>query len=302
MTEYQVIDAHVHTYQTREIGLQAKQGSNETDYAGTIDELLPIMQKAGISRSVMVNVLPVAEMRQAALNKLPKEISETERATATREIDDRMIGRLERRNTWTCRVARENPNLIPFINLDPLMNEQAVITEIKDKVDNQGAKGIKLHPGVQFFYPNDRRLWPIYQSAQEFGLPVISHAGTFATPVQYAQPKNFEEVLAAFPSLTLVMAHLGMGFFEESKSLAKTYPNLQFDCCAIIGHNETRGGLSDEALTALIREIGVERVMFGSDFPWLDPASSLERLLKLDFSEQEKQLLLAENAIRIYTL
>ena len=40
MSEYLIIDAHVHTYQTREIGLQAKQGSTTTDYAGTIDELL----------------------------------------------------------------------------------------------------------------------------------------------------------------------------------------------------------------------------------------------------------------------
>ena len=38
MAEYLVIDAHVHTYQTREVGLQAKQGSNITDYAGTLDE------------------------------------------------------------------------------------------------------------------------------------------------------------------------------------------------------------------------------------------------------------------------
>jgi len=302
MAEYLIIDAHVHTYQTREIGFQAKQGSNATDYAGTVDELLPIMKKAGISKSVMVNVLPVAEMHQAALNKLPKELSEAERAVAIKEIDDRMLGRLERRNSWTCSVSRENPNLIPFINLDPLMDEQAVSTEMRDKVDNQGAKGIKLHPGVQYFFPNDRRLWPIYQTAQELRLPIISHAGTFGTPVQYAQPKNFEEVLASFPDLTLVMAHLGMGFFEESTLLARTYPNLQFDCCAIIGHAESEGGISDTALTALIKEIGVERIMFGSDFPWLDPASSLERLLRLDFNEQEKRLLLAENAVRIYKL
>ena len=301
MAQYQIIDAHVHTYQTREVGLQAKQGSNETDYAGTIDELLPIMKRAGISKSVMVNVLPVAEMRQAALAKLPEGLSGAERQAAIKEIDARMLGRVERRNAWTCAVASENRGLIPFINLDPLMDEQAVTAEIRDKM-GKGAKGIKLHPGVQFFFPNDRRLWPVYKTAQALGLPIISHSGAFGTPMQYAEPKNFEEVLASFPKLTLVMAHLGMGFFEESTSLARTYPNLQFDCCAIIGHNEAHGGLSDSALTALIREIGVERVMFGSDFPWLDPALSAERLLRLDFSEREKRLLLAENAIRIYKL
>ena len=302
MAEYLIIDAHVHTYQTREIGLQAKQGSNVTDYGGTLDELLPIMERGGISKAVMVNVLPVADMRDAALAKLPREIPQAEREEALKEIDARILGRLERRNSWTCNLTKENPSLVPFINLDPLMDEHTMTAEILDKVNNQGARGIKLHPGVQHFFPNDRRLWPAYQTAQQLGLPVIFHAGLFGTPIQYAQPKNFDEVLASFPNLTLVMAHLGMGFFDEVTSLARTYPNLQFDCCAIINHTEAERGLSDAALTALIKDIGVERVMFGSDFPWFDPALAIERLLGLDFSEQEKRLLLAENAIRIYKL
>lgn len=302
MTEYHVIDAHVHTYQTRDIGLQAKQGSNITDYAGTPDELLSAMEKGNISKAVMVNMLPVADMRDAAVAKLPTGLSQAERDEALKEIDGRMLSRLERRNSWICSLTEENPNLIAFINLDPLMDESTMTAEIADKVNNHGAKGIKLHPGAQCFFPNDRRLWPAYQTAQELGLPVISHSGTFGTPVQYAQPKNFDEVLASFPNLTLVMAHLGMGYFDETTSLARTYPNLQFDCCAIISLTGAAGGPSDAELTALIREIGVERVMFGSDFPWFDPADAIERLLSLDFSEQEKRLLLAENAIRIYKL
>jgi len=302
MADYLIIDAHLHTYQTREIGLQAKQGSNATDYAGTPDELLPIMEKNNISRAVMVNMLPLADMRDAAIASLPTSLSEAERQQALKEIDARMLSRLERRNAWTCSLSRENPGLVTFITLDPLMDEQTMVNEILDKVNNQGARGIKLHPGSQRHFPNDRRLWPAYRTAQELGLPIISHAGTFLAPLQYAQPRNFEEVLRSFPNLTLVMAHLGMGFFDESVSLARAYPNLQFDCCAIVSHTEAEGGLSDAAFTALIREIGVERVMFGSDFPWFDPADGIKRLLRLDFSELEKRLLLGENAIRILKL
>ena len=302
MAEYLVIDAHIHTYQTREVGLQAKQGSNITDYAGTLDELLPIMEKARIYKAVMVNMLPLAEMCNAALGKLPAGLPEAERKAALEEIDARMFSRLERRNSWTCSVSREHPSLIPFINLDPLLDERSIIAEIFDKVNNQGAKGIKLHPGSQQFFPNDRRLWPAYQTAQQLGLPVICHAGTFATPIQYAEPNNFEDILQSFPDLTLVLAHLGMGYFDEVTVLAGTYPNLQFDCSAIIGRPEADGGLVDTDFTALIKEIGVERVMFGSDFPWHDPAIGIKRLLRLNFSEQERRLLLAENAIRIYKL
>ena len=302
MTDYTIIDAHVHTYQSREIGFQAKQGSTMTNYAGTLDELLAIMEKAGISRAVMVNMLPLAEMRKAAVDRLPAGLPQAEREAALSEIDTRMLGRLERRNAWTCDVGRENPALVPFINLDPLQDEATMTGELLDKVNNHGAKGIKLHPGSQWFYPNDRRLWPAYRTAQELGLPVVFHAGRFMSPVPYAQPKNFVEVLEAFPDLVLVMAHIGVGYEDEALSLAQTHGNLCFDCSAIISHAGADGGLTEERLVAVIREIGVERVMFGSDFPWYDPADAAARLLRMDFSEEEKRLLLSENAVRIYRL
>jgi hypothetical protein len=234
----------------------------------------------------MVNMLPLAEMKAAAIAKLPSDLSDADRGQAHAEVDARMLGRLERRNTWTCDVAAENPSLIAFINLDPLQDETTMTAELTDKVENHGARGIKLHPSSQQFYPGDRRLWPGYSLAQDLGLPIVFHAGTFASAEEYARPKHFVDVLASFPDLTVVMAHIGQGFLDEARS--------------IVSH--TTASFTDEDLTALIRDVGVDRVMFGSDFPWFDPADAAERLLRLDFSDEEKRLLLAENAIRIYSL
>ncbi len=302
MADYLIIDSHVHTYQTREIGLQAKQGGGRTDYGGTVEELLSALQRAGVSQAVMVNMLPLAEMKAAAIAKLPAELSDNDRERAHAEVDARMLGRLERRNAWTCAVAAEHPNLIAFINLDPLQDEATMTAELTDKVENHGARGVKLHPSSQQFYPGDRRLWPCYGLAQEMGLPVIFHSGTFASAEEYARPKHFVDVLSSFPDLTVVMAHIGQGFLDEARSLAADYPTLQFDCSAIISSTTADGAFTDSDLAALIRDIGVERIMFGSDFPWYDPADSAERLLRLDFSDEEKRLLLAQNAIRIYGL
>jgi len=302
MPAFRVIDAHLHTYQSRQIGLQAKQGNDRTSYAGLVEELLPIMERAGISQAVMVNMLPLAEMQKAAIERLPADQSAEERQAALKEIDKRMLGRLERRNTWTCQLAAQYPQLVPFINLDPLQDEAAVRAELADKVERQGARGIKLHPGSQWFYPNDRRLWPIYQAARERGLPIVFHSGRFASPEQYARPRHFAEVLQAFPGLTIVMAHLGLGWIEEALELAATYPDLVFDCSAIISHAAPGAEITPARLTAIIRQAGVERVMFGSDFPWFDPAEALEKALELDLGQEEKQLLLAENAVRIFRL
>ena len=304
MSDFPVIDAHVHTYRSREIGRQAMMGSGQTDYGGTVDELLELMARAGIEQVVMVNMTPVVEMFDAAVAKLPADLSPAQRAEAEDDIRRQMIGRLQRRNDWTCEVAREHPPLVAFISLDPSMNEEELIAEI-DLRRERGARGIKLHPANQRFYPNDRRLWPAYNRAQELGLPIISHSGTFPPGAQtgdYAHHRHFPEALSAFPRLTVVMAHLAFGDFAACADLARAYPNVFFDCCGVINGTEKQPALSDEEAAAALRQVGTDRVMFGSDYPWFDPVLDAARIGRLPLSDPEKRAVLHDNAVRILGL
>ena len=232
MADHPIIDAHVHTYRSREIGRQAMMGSSRTDYGGTPDELLALMSRGGIQKAVMVNMTPVVDMYDAAAAKLPADLSLSQRAEAEADLRRRMIGRLQRRNEWTCAVARKHPQLIPFIGLDPSMSEQELLAEI-DLRREQGAHGIKLHPPNQRFFPTSRRLWPVYERSQELDLPIIFHSGAFALgpgPSDHGHPKHFPEVLSAFPRLTVVMAHLAFGDFAACANLARAHDNVFFDC------------------------------------------------------------------------
>jgi len=98
MADLPIIDAHVHTYPTREIGRQAMMGTGRTDYGGTPEELLDIMAGAGITYAVMVNMTPVADMMDAALERLPQGLSTMDRAAEEETARRRIIGRLQRRN------------------------------------------------------------------------------------------------------------------------------------------------------------------------------------------------------------
>lgn len=302
MSDYLIIDAHVHTYPSPEIGLQAKQGHTHSSHCGTIEELVGIMEKGKIWRAVMANMTPVADMRDAALAMLPETLSAEQRRQAEREIEQNMIARLQRRNLWTCNMAQQNPCLVALIGLDPIMNPNLMGREIVDKVENQGAMGIKVQNAVQRFYPHDRRMWLAYETTAELGLPFLFHSGGVEPLAQFAEPRLFAEVAASFPGLTMVLAHLGMFYWKQAVELAKNYPNVNFDCSAAIGITEEEGGLSDEALTAMIREIGIDRVMFGSDYHWFDPISGIQRLLRLKLSDEERRLILGENARRVYKL
>jgi len=52
-------------------------------------------------------------------------------------------------------------------------------------------------------------------------------------------------------------------------------------------------------MSSLIREVGPDRVMFGSDYPFVEPKAAIRRVLELDLSEDEKERILWKNAIRI---
>ena len=211
--DFPIIDAHVHTYRSREIGRQAMMGSGRTDYGGTPDELLALMSRGRIQKAVMVNMTPVVDMFDAAVARLPAEITPAQRSREEEHIRRQMIGRLQRRNEWTCEVSREHPQLIPFIGLDPSMSAQDLVAEIDRRCD-EGAHGLKLHPPNQRFFPNDRRLWPAYERAQELGLPIIFHSGAvdYAPDTgKYGHPEGYAHLLAQFPRLTVVMAHLALG-------------------------------------------------------------------------------------------
>ena len=260
----------------------------------------------------MVNMTPVVDMFDAAVAKLPADISAARRAQAEDGIRREMIGRLQRRNEWSCRVAREHPQLIPFIGLDPSMSADELVAEI-DLRRSEGARGptgarlggIKLHPPNQRFYPNDRRLWPVYERAQELGLPVIFHSGAGAYapgPTDYAHPMQFPEVLSTFPRLTVVMAHLAFGDFAACADLARAHANVFFDCCFVINGTEKRPSLSDEEAAAALRRVGVERVMFGSDYPWFDPLLDAARIQRLPLEDGEKRAVLHDNAVRVLAL
>jgi predicted TIM-barrel fold metal-dependent hydrolase len=306
MNDYFVIDAHLHTYKTPDIGLQALNGWNVVACTGTPEELIPIMEEAGISLAVQCNMTPARSMVEAAVAGLPPEQVESGRAA----IVNKIIGRIKRRNEWTCQMAQTHKKLVPFLSVDPIMGKEAMVEELLDKIDNFGARGLKIHPGEGRFFPHDSSLWPVYETLENRGLPVISHGGhDVANPdPNYTRPAAFAKVAEKFSRLRLVIAHLGRGFFEESVEMARRHPNIFFDTSAAIPgdkHGRALAGispLSNEEAVALIREIGIDRVMFGTDYPWFHPLWDLKRFLSLDFSMEDKKALLAENARNILGL
>ncbi|HEX2173519.1 MAG TPA: amidohydrolase family protein, partial [Dehalococcoidia bacterium] len=302
VADFEIVDTHVHTFPSAGIGRQAMTGaSHGTDESGTIEELQSLMPDLGISHAAMVNFTTVIEMRDAALAKLPPDLPAEDRAQVETDLRRTLAGRIRRRNDWTCAVGRQDPRLSAFIGVDPTMMDPAELTAEVERCRGQGAKGIKLHPVVQQFHIDDERLRPIYETAQRLEMPIIFHGGYFIAGQggEYARPRRLARIAEQYPRLTSVLAHCGVGFFEESIELAEQYPNVYFDCCAIIIPDSPLARLDDDELVNLLRRLGTDRVFYGSDWPFYDPRADLERLRGLALTDDEKRRIFSQNARRV---
>ena len=293
-----IIDAHVHTFKTREIGLQALQGAGKSGLCGTPDELLEAMDAAGIRMAVQANVTPARSMYDAAMAQLPDEDKASEKAS----ILEKITGRVKRRNEWTCKLGLENSRFVPLIAVDPLMGGTAIVEEMEEKAARFDVKGLKIHPAEGRYFPDDPSFQPAFETAQKLSLPVLTHGGDFAADKPYARPENFRKILKSYPDLVLIIAHMGSGYLDESLGLAQEYDNVYFDTSAFITGVEGHLPMADAEVVELIRNIGTDRVMFASDYPWFHPGRDLKRFLDLDFSDDEKRAILGGNAKRVYDL
>jgi len=302
--DFLIIDTHVHTYPTIEIGRQAL-GPKGYGYSGTIAELKRVMQESSISYAVMANFTPIQEMKEGQIAKLSAALKDEKREEAVLDIDRKMVARMERRNRWTCEVAKENPSLLALMSIDTLQSADLILREVDDKVRVLGAKGIKLHPMANAFDPSDRRLWPLYTRARELEIPVLFHTGTHSRPgyeSKYGYLGRFEEVAMTFPELKIILAHLGKGSYEESVRVAKRCHNIFFDtstCFSAPGCSTDETGAK---VWEVIKKIGSHRIMFGTDWPWYDPIKDIAIIKAMGLSDEEKAAILGFTAKNVFKI
>jgi predicted TIM-barrel fold metal-dependent hydrolase len=114
-------------------------------------------------------------------------------------------------------------------------------------------------------------------------------------PVQkLSEPVRFEKYIAQYPEVTFIAGHCGGPGSGRTQiiRLAQKYPNVCLDVSGDI--------FSFNLIPELVGSAGADRVIFGSDQPWIDPRAHLMRIFLADIKEEEKQLVLGLNALRIY--
>jgi hypothetical protein len=208
------------------------------------------------------------------------------------------------RNDEVAEVVRRFPRqFIGFACVDPWKG-RAAVDEMKRAITELGLRGAKFHPGLQAFQPDDPRFYPLYEEIAQLGVPALFHTGTNAlgagvgggmgVKLDYTRPIYLDTVAAEFPDLTIIGAHPAWPWHEEMLAIIGHKANVFMDLSGWSPKYIPKIVL-DEARTRLS-----ERILFGSDYPFITPERWLADFDKLEgFTPAVRQKILYDNAARI---
>ena len=295
-----IVDAHLHAYRSAAIGREEKAGYPIREYGakgdvvfserdGSVADALDALAEAGVGHAAVLEVFTVPGLPFPDGRFWPASPRFAEHADA-----------LVSGNEWVCGVAREHPQLLPFVCAHPAVMSAGGTAEHVAALE---PAGVKLHTIGQRLDPSDPGLEPLFELCSARALPVIAHCGPDRHGRDFATPAAFAPVAERFPRLPLVLAHLGGGAWRDVPAFAAAHPGVRFDLSEIVSWTGSERGPAVEELGALIRTVGAQRVLMGSDFPWYDPADVIARVRALPgLGEGETAAILGGNAAELLGL
>jgi len=198
-------------------------------------------------------------------------------------------------------LSEKHPGMLPIATVHPY-DGQAAITEL-ERVASRGIKVLKLHPHTQKFDAADSRVLALVRRAGDLGVIVLMDN---ASIVPDDCEKLFNLALSS-PKTRFIFAHMGgLNFrFWNILALARTAQNffadnIYFDISAttVIA----AGSPIQSEFVWTIRNVGVDHVLLGSDYPQLSLPQTLTAFEKLDLTSEEKAKIRYDNARRLFGL
>ena len=161
--------------------------------------------------------------------------------------------------------------------------------ELKRCFAHPAVRAIKLHPELHGDYPLDgsgyRAAW---EFADAFKLPVLSHSYFDGDPLA-----SFATIAERYPDAVVIVGHAGLDHgLEPVVELVREHPNVMLDLCGAL----VRDGVAE----VLADQVGPERLLFGTDMPFVNGIAQLGTLMYSRLGREALQLVAGENAARLF--
>jgi hypothetical protein len=205
-------------------------------------------------------------------------------------------------NEFVLEFASRHPRCIPSATVFPGEPDAG---RILDRALSAGARAIKIHAHVQCVAADDPRLDDVYAAAIDHDAVLVFHCGNEPASDAYrcdvkalCTPEALARSLARFPSLKIVVPHLGSGELDRYEAMLDRHPGLYLDTAMMLSHY-----FADDRGFDLVRR-RPDRVLFGSDFPNLPYAweRDLRGVIELGLDDTQRRAVLGGNARRLLGL
>ena len=181
-------------------------------------------------------------------------------------------------------MQRYPGRVLGYVFLNPRY-EDGVSDELERCVP-LGMRQIKLHSGNGYPYDGERYR-PGYEIANEHGFPILAH--TWGKDAEV-----FDKLSEEYSNISFILAHAGVGDFDTYVKLGKERPNIYLDLAtSMAGYGWVE---------RFVEEVGVEKLLFGSDMPFISAAQQIGKVLYARISDEDKRKILGENARRVFGL
>jgi uncharacterized protein len=159
-------------------------------------------------------------------------------------------------NAYVQEVVESIDGLYGLVWANPRL--PAYVEETARFLEHPRFRGVKLHPLLDGYHPNDPLVHPLMELLRERNLPVLIHCGH---PI-FTLPWSIEELIRNFPDVKVVLGHMGHGnivYINASIDVAARNPMVYLETSGMPMHTKIR-----EA----VERVGAERVLYGSDVPF----------------------------------
>lgn len=198
-------------------------------------------------------------------------------------------------NEWNIHTLDAFPDLTCFAAYHP--DDDDALKMASDLLQHPRILGFKLQLLVQRFYPQDERLFPLYEMVIERNKRLLFHAGTGPVGNPFVGISHFRRLLERYPELPVTVAHMGGLEYGPFLELLNHYPNVYLDTTwAFL----PRSGFMFDQKPELL-EAQKNRIVYGSDFPNLiyPREDEIECLLGLGLSKDFYRNLFRRNGLRL---
>ena len=241
----------------------------------TIPDYIKKMDQAGIERSLLIAVragdIRVPESFEVPYESVHKVCS---------EYPDRFSG---------------------LAGIDPFRGMQG-LRDLENAVNEMGFVGAHLYPHWCELPPNHRKYYPYYAKCSELGIPIMMQVGHNLVYSRkrrlpsVGKPIYLDQVAIDFPELKLIGIHIGIPWTEEMISMCWKHENVY------TAGDAYAPKYWPESYVHYANSYGQKKVLFGTDWPVIDPVRAVEEFNQLNFRESASQRILRENALEVFNL